>query len=268
MKPLQVTHWAVAHHGWPGPPMKIVVLSDIHACDPWLPLTRVETIVEQAKTLQGDLVVLLGDYPGHLPFGTAAAPDAMAAILSRLSAPLGVWSVFGNHDWRDDPDAVARGEGETKWHAAFRSAGIGVLENASTCLSHGGTDVRLAGLGSQQALAKDEQHSLDGVDDIVASLNETRSDPTILLAHEPDIFADLPNHVLLTLSGHTHGGQIRLFGYAPVVPSHTGRRYPYGPFIQDGRHLIVSGGIGCSGLPLRIGQPPEITVVTMTRATE
>ena len=83
----------------------------------------------------------------------------------------------------------------------------------------------------------------------------------ILLAHEPDIFPEVPPRVALTLSGHTHGGQIRVLGYAPVIPSRYRGRYAYGHIIERNRHLIVSGGLGCSIAPVRIGMPPEIVLV-------
>ena len=70
--------------------------------------------------------------------------------------------------------------------------------------------------------------------------------PVILLAHEPDIFPRVPDRVTLTLAGHTHGGQVRVLGYAPVIPSRYGDRYGYGHIVEDGRHLIVSAGVGCS----------------------
>ena len=82
--------------------------------------------------------------------------------------------------------------------------------------------------------------------------------PVILLAHEPDIFTRVPARVSLTLSGHTHGGQVRLFGYSPVVPSRYGNRYAYGHIVEDDRNLVVSGGLGCSIMPVRFGVPPEI----------
>ena len=88
--------------------------------------------------------------------------------------------------------------------------------------------------------------------------------PVILMAHEPDIFPDVPDRVCLTLSGHTHGGQVRLFGWSPVVPSRYGNRYAYGAIQEGGRHLVVSGGIGCSIAPIRFGMPPEITVVDLS----
>jgi predicted MPP superfamily phosphohydrolase len=77
-------------------------------------------------------------------------------------------------------------------------------------------------------------------------------------AHEPDVFPQAPARYALTLSGHTHGGQIRVLGRTPVVPSMYGSRYAYGHIVEDERHLIVSGGLGTSLLPVRIGSRPEI----------
>ena len=87
--------------------------------------------------------------------------------------------------------------------------------------------------------------------------------PVILLAHEPDIFPQVPERVSLTLSGHTHGGQVRLLGYSPMVPSQYGNRYAYGNVVEEGRHLIVSGGLGTSILPVRFGVPPEIVLLDL-----
>jgi uncharacterized protein len=89
-------------------------------------------------------------------------------------------------------------------------------------------------------------------------------DPVILLAHEPDIFPDVPARVALTLAGHTHGGQIVL----PVIgrsltPSKYGERYAYGHIVEQGCHMIVSGGLGCSNVPMRLGVPPEVVRVQL-----
>src|SRR5208283_324835 len=89
----------------------------------------------------------------------------------------------------------------------------------------------------------------------------TDNSPVVLLAHEPDIFPTVPERVSVTLAGHTHGGQIRILGIAPFVPSPLSRVYSYGHFFERDRHLIVSGGLGCSGWPVRIGVPPEIVLV-------
>jgi uncharacterized protein len=83
------------------------------------------------------------------------------------------------------------------------------------------------------------------------------------MAHEPDIFPRVPDRVALTVSGHTHGGQVRIFGYAPIVPSSFGNRYVYGHVVEDDRNLIVSAGLGCSGVPVRFGAPPEIVMIEL-----
>jgi predicted MPP superfamily phosphohydrolase len=128
----------------------------------------------------------------------------------------------------------------------------------------------LAGLGDQLALLPGirwGRHRFAGVDDLPGTLAKVTDDaPVILLAHEPDIFPQVPERVSLTLSGHTHGGQVRLFGYSPVVPSRFGNRYAYGHIVENERNLIVSGGLGCAILPVRIGVPPEIVLVDVGSA--
>jgi hypothetical protein len=83
------------------------------------------------------------------------------------------------------------------------------------------------------------------------------------MAHEPDIFPSIPDRVSVIMSGHTHGRQVRLFGYSPVVPSRYKNRYAYGHVVENGRHLIVSGGLGCSIAPIRFGSPPEIVLLEL-----
>ena len=86
----------------------------------------------------------------------------------------------------------------------------------------------------------------------------------LLLAHEPDIFPAMPERVSLTLAGHTHGGQIRLpLVWPHFVPSKYGARFAYGHIIENDRHMIVSGGLGTSIVPARLGVPPEIVHVTL-----
>ncbi len=86
------------------------------------------------------------------------------------------------------------------------------------------------------------------------------------MAHEPDIFPTVPKRVSLTLSGHTHGGQIRLFGVSPALLGSSRERYAYGHVVEDGRHLIVSGGLGVSKVAVRLGVPPEIVLLTLGQA--
>lgn len=253
--------WRPAPDAWP-PEMRlrIVALADIHMAPPFMTPKRLEAIVAEAARLAPDVIVLLGDYAAGIGYAShRVAPAETAAILSRLEAPLGVWSVMGNHDWADDPAAQRRRAGPTVWHTAFEAAGLPVLENRAVRLEWNGRPLWIAGLGSQWAFPR------GGADDLPAALSPLAGDdaPAILLAHEPDVFPVVPGRVALTLCGHTHGGQVRILGYSPVVPSRYGNRYAYGHVVEAGRHLVVSGGLGCSIAPLRFGVPPEITVIEL-----
>src|SRR5215475_2612444 len=102
-----------------------------------------------------------------------------------------------------------------------------------------------------------------GVDRLDATLAKvTDAAPVILLAHEPDIAVKVPDRVTLMLSGHTHGGQVRLLGWSPWVPSRYGNRFAYG-HVRERCDMIVSGGLGCSIMPVRLGVPPEIVLVSL-----
>ena len=261
---VKVKTWSIRPDGWSGGPLRVVVIADLHACRPWMGPQRVARIVERAQSLGGDLVALLGDFVGHISLASPMPPAEVAALLAPLKAPLGVWGVQGNHDWYDDPHAAAE-DRPTIWQQALETSGIALLENRATELTNAGHSFTLAGLSSQRGLAKLAGAPRKGVDDLEATLrNVDPQKPTILLAHEPDVFPDLPDHVTLTLSGHTHGGQVRLLGWTPVVPSRYGSRYVYGHIVEGRRHLVVSGGLGYTTLPLRIGVPPEITVIEVS----
>jgi len=189
-------------------------------------------------------------------FPTERVPDRLwAAELARLQAPLGVWAILGNHDWWYHVAAV---------RSALAGVKIPVLENQAVLLDREGHKFWLAGLGDQ--LAHPLGHGrFRGVDDLPGTLEQIRTDdPVVLLVHEPDIFPRVPSRVALTLAGHTHGGQIRLPLVWPLfVPSKFGARFAYGHVVEDERHLIVSGGLGTSIIPARLGVPPEIVHVRL-----
>jgi predicted MPP superfamily phosphohydrolase len=264
---LAVTHYKVVPARWPdGLKLKIAALADIHACEPWMSAERVAQIAAQTNRLGADLIVLLGDYAANHRYVTQrVAAEEWAAALSDLRAPLGVHAVMGNHDWWDDRAAQRDGRGPVIGRRALEKSGIPVYENDAVRLKKEGQPFWLAGLGDQLALRGGKRWGRRftmGVDDLPSTLAKVTDDaPVLLLAHEPDVFPTVPARISLTLSGHTHGGQVRLFGYAPVVPSRYGNRYAYGHVVEEGRHLVVSGGLGCSTVPLRLGMPPEIMVV-------
>lgn len=248
--------------GRAAPQLEIAILADLHCNRPFMTTARVERLVAETNALAPDLVLLLGDYAGHVMFGTEIDPADVAAALAKLHAPLGVHAVFGNHDWFSDPQA-RQSKSPTKWHTAFDRAGIATYSNSSTVLPTE-PPIALAGLESQRARHDRGDKVIRGLDDWPALSRQLDPDRfTLLMAHEPDIFPDLPDWVDLTISGHTHGGQIAPFGFPLIVPSRYGRRYAYGHKSEGRKQLIVSGGLGCSSLPIRIGRPPEIVLLEL-----
>ena len=260
---LVVTEWTLRTGKWIyDRPLRIVILSDIHAVEPWMPPTRIRAIVGKANELGGDIIVLLGDYVSgigeRLGMGRVAAAE-WGPPLAALAAPLGVHAIVGNHDWWSDLKAVK---------GALAASGIPLYQNRAVRID-GATPFWLAGTDSIVAHRLPGDGRFRGEDDLPGTLRQiTGDEPAILMAHEPDLFVNVPDRFAVTLSGHTHGGQVRLpFLGRPVVPSAFGQRFAYGHVREDGRDLVVSGGLGCSIAPVRFGVPPEITVVTLLSPT-
>jgi hypothetical protein len=175
--------------------------------------------------------------------------------LARLKARHGVYAILGNHDWWYDVEGVRN---------ALRHVRIPLMSNDAVLLGDRGAKFWLAGIDDQ--LAHPIGHkNFRGEDDLPGTLAKIKTaDPVILLVHEPDIFTQVPPRVALTLAGHTHGGQIVIPFVPPVwAPSAYGARYAYGHIVEQDRHMIVSGGLGTSKVPLRLGVTPEIVRVTL-----
>jgi predicted MPP superfamily phosphohydrolase len=265
---LRVTRYHPKPPQWPADfPLTIAVLTDLHACDPWMSIARIGEIVARTNALKPDLVVLLGDYvAGHHHVTRFIPANEWAAALANLKAPLGVHAVMGNHDYWVDRAVQQAGHGKSVAHRAIEAAGIPVYENDAVQLAKDGRPFWLLGLGDQLAFLPARRRGLvtrTGIDDLGATLAKVTDDaPVILLAHEPDIALRVPSRVALQLSGHTHGGQVRLFGWTPAVRPEQGVQFAYG-HLRLKCDVIVSGGLGCSTLPLRVGIPPEIVLVTL-----
>ncbi len=270
----RVTTYRLTPPGWPkGYRVNAAVIADLHVIEPFMGLARVRAIVDTTNALRPDVILLLGDYAAGRKIsriGTQVPAAKWAAELARLSAPLGVFAVQGNHDWWDDNHAQQRRAGPTASQLALDKVGIPVMENRALRILHNGGAFWVAGLGDQWAFWIKNRNKLGrgigyiGQDDLPGTLAQVTDDaPVILLAHEPDIFPVVPSRVSLTLSGHTHGGQIAVFNWSPMVPSKFGARYIYGHIVEDDRHLIVSAGLGCSFVPLRLGAPPEIVRIEL-----
>lgn len=263
---IDVVEYDLQLPGWRGRrPLTLVLLADIHCCRPFMPLARVERIVAVANDLGADAAVLLGDYVGSHRLRLAPIPAGdWARALAGLRTPLGTHAVLGNHDWWEDGLRWRQHvTGLPEAARALSEAGIALLENQGRALEAHGAPFWLLGLGDQWAFGMGR-----GTDDLAATVAPARRDaaPAILLAHEPDIFPRVPDRVALTLSGHTHGGQVRLFGWSPAVPSAFGDRYIHGHYTEGGRQLVVSAGLGTSVAPVRFGVPPEIVLLRLHSA--
>lgn len=230
---------------WPvdRPPLRIVLLSDTHAAGPDMTVARLRRIVARTNDLRPDLVALTGDYVSDKRLRTATvASEAAVAPFAGLRAPLGVHAVLGNHEHRRGAPELA---------AAIERAGVTLLSNRSVDAG----PVVVAGVDDYMTGNADLPAAMAGVDG---------RKPVILLSHSPDLFPEVDDRPAVTLSGHTHGGQIAPSPIGPIfTASRYGRRFAHGHVVERGRHLVVSAGLGTSLLPLRLGVPPEIVLVEL-----
>ena len=222
--------------------LSAVFASDFHIGASIREKSRLLKIIETINNLHPDIIFLGGDYvKGHLHKSSMPIGE-IANALQKLHSRYGTYAVLGNHDSYYGKKQVAD---------ALKNAGIIVLDNEHTRIDINGISLSLAGIGDYYTDNPNTEAALNGTDA-----------PTILLSHSPDIFPQLKNTPLLILSGHTHGGQVvlPLIG-APLVPSDYGRRYRYGLFIEGGKQMLVSKGLGTSILPLRFNCRPEIIFI-------
>src|SRR5258707_2383030 len=232
---LRVARYSLSPPRWPSDfKLSVAVIADLHACDPWMSLDRIHGIVERTNALGADIVVMLGDYvAGHRHVTRIIPASEWAPVLAGLKAPLGVHAVLGNHDWWEDGAVQRQGYGLPIAGHALEAVGIPVYENDAVRLTKAGRPFWLAGLGDQLAFVpalRFRPVRRIGVDDLAATLAKVTDDaPVILLAHEPGVALNVPARVALQLSGHTHGGQVRLLGWTPAVRSRFGKKCLYGP---------------------------------------
>jgi predicted MPP superfamily phosphohydrolase len=221
--------------------LRIAVLSDFHLY-PYTPLSFLKRAVEETNRLRPDLTVLLGDFVDQ----TLEAIEELAPLLGTLNARLGVFGVLGNHDHRKGAPCVEE---------RLTREGIQILSNRGVSIGTGAARFHLAGVDS-----------ISGRFDLLAALEgASERMPTVLLAHEPDV-ADAvlkDGRAALQLSGHSHGGQIRVPGLGRFGLPIGARKYPFGSYRFDGFFLHTSRGLGTTGAPVRLGSVPEISEVLL-----
>lgn len=228
---------------WPAgaAPLRVALLSDIHIGNRTTDTDRLERIVAQVNALRPDLVLLAGDYIAGHDRGSSARLAPMLAPLKRLSAPLGAVAVLGNHDWwTGAPDVVA----------ALEAAGVTMADNR--VVRRG--PVAIAGIG-------DTFTNHDRIVPVLAALRSWRG-PSFALTHSPEVSDMLPPGIGLVLAGHTHCGQAVVLGRALGSEPYP-RRFRCGIVRDPGRTTVVTGGVGTSVVPLRIGVPPDLWLLTL-----
>jgi hypothetical protein len=230
----------------------IALLSDFHY-DPYFSVHPLRAAIGMVNSLHPDLIVLTGDFVSAPLTGVdrkaASAAEPCSLLLRQMQAPYGLWAVMGNHDAATDAARVTR---------TLRSQGIQVLSNQSIPIESKGARFWLSGVDDV----------LDGKPDLPATLRKVPpGEATILLAHEPD-YADYVARypVDLQLSGHTHGGQIRLPFLRPLYLPELAKKYIWGLYKIGGLALYTNPGLGTVGVPLRLNCPPEITLLTLRRS--
>lgn len=266
---LKVTSYHLQLPGWPaGKGLKIAVIADLHACEPWMSFGYIRHIAEVANGLKPDVTVLLGDFnAGHDLVTRAVLPEQWAEALAVLNAPLGIHAVLGNHDWWHGALPKLRGDGGESVRRGLRQARFNVLENDALRLEKDGAAFWLLGLADQMAYNQPGQRGLHGADDLSGTLARVTDDaPAILLAHEPYVFTRVPERVALTLSGHTHGGQVNLPGLRNMRAFARGSTLApnYGHVADGARQMIISAGLGSSIFPVRFMRPPEIVEIDVS----
>ena len=219
-------------------PLRLVHLSDLHGSNWDMPQVRLNRIMDQVNALHPDLVVVTGDFHASKIWDPPMRMDDAVQPLTRLKAPLGVWSVPGNHD---DPYWI-------RW--VMRRFGLKLLAGD------------LVDLGPIQIVGSDDlimgQRPVQGLR--AAAARAQPGKPLVALVHEPRLWTMLPANVDLVLAGHTHGGQIQIFGWPQFKKLDS--QYLRGRFRNPGgQQMLVSAGIGTSIVPVRLGTQGEIVVV-------
>ena len=234
--------------------LTVAVLSDFHY-DPYFSIHPLHAAIAMVNRLHPDLIALTGDFVSVPLVGderkAAFAAEPCARLLRQMTAPRGLWAVMGNHDDATDPEHVTH---------ALQAENIRVLANQSEPIEQDDARFWLAGVNDVISGTADLSKTMHGV---------PAGEPVILLAHEPD-FADEASQypIDLQLSGHSHGGQIRIPFLPPLYLPELAKKYVWGTYHVGPLTLHTSAGLGTIGIPMRLNCPPEVTVLTLRRSAK
>ncbi len=236
-RPIRLQRLPTAFEGF-----RIALFSDLHLY-PFTPLQVIQDAVNLANSFRPDLVILAGDFVWQ---DVEAAFD-LVPVLSKLNPAKGTFAVLGNHDHRKGPEIVSK---------ALAEAGVQLLRNRGVTIQIGRDSIYLAGIDSV----------LGGTPSPVTAFENKRGNLTsIVMVHEPDFIRDLAPRfpVDLQLSGHSHGGQVRLPIVGALVLPPWGEIYDMGLYRVGNAQLYTTRGIGTIGINARLNCPPEVTAITL-----
>jgi len=250
----RIVRQEIALRRWPArlEGFTMALLSDFHY-DPYFSVHPLRSAIGMVNGLRPDLIALTGDFVSVPWFGdpaeAASAAEPCAQLLRQMRAPHGLWAVMGNHDAFTDPDRVT---------STLRSTGIQVLLNQSEPIERDGARFWLGGVDDV----------LGGTADLDATLRDIpANEAAVLLAHEPDYADTVARYsVDLQLSGHTHGGQVRVPFVRPLYLPDLAKKYVWGMYRIRGLALYTNPGLGTVNVPVRMNCPPEITLLTIRRS--
>lgn len=227
---------------WDG--LRMLQISDVHA-GPYMGVERMMRLKDLAQSLEPDLIVFTGDQMDR----RESDADLFAEGFAGIEAPMGVFGILGNHDHFIDPALSEQ---------ALRAAGIEPLVNRGVVFDRNGSTIALIGV---EDLSARPGRPLD-----FSVISRHPTSFRICLSHQPQSWhraAAAGAH--LTLAGHTHGGQIALTGRHLNV-ARLSTRYIAGPYRREENYLYVSRGVGVGAVPVRVGAPPEIDLLTLRSA--
>jgi predicted MPP superfamily phosphohydrolase len=227
----------------------VALLSDFHY-DPYFSAHPLHAAVPMVNSLRPDLIVLTGDFVSVPVIGderkAAFAAEPCAHLLRQMTAPHGLWAVMGNHDDATDRRHVT---------SALQSENIQVLANQSQAIERDGARFWLAGVNDVLGRTADLPKTLRRV---------PADEAVILLAHEPDFADEAAKFPIdLQLSGHSHGGQVRIPFLPPLYLPALARKYVWGAYRLGPLTLYTNAGLGTVDVPIRLNCPPEITLLTL-----
>ena len=205
---------------------------------------RIRKIVNFVNQENPDIILFGGDF-----INKARGTEAVFEELKFLKAKKGIYTVYGNHDYYDYKKITSK----------LEELGINILKNSNVRIESENGSIIIAGMDDY----------LRGTPDIEKALADSGGMFTVLLCHNPDYFEIMPKEAKekadIVLSGHTHGVQLNLFGFAPFIPSRYGSKYRYGLKETDSGRIYISSGLGGVVFPMRFMAGPEIVNLVLRR---